>query len=88
MGFAVSLEASDSIAVEITLTSQGLPKVARVELPVFDPSGRLVQRLYSGESAAGVYEVTLDSGLLASGVYLVRLEASGQVSRFKVALVK
>jgi len=47
-----------------------------------------VSRLGSGHREAGVYEATVDGSALASGVYLVQLEASWQVSRWKVALVK
>ena len=86
-GFGIVSACSNPFNARARLTYR-LPEASRVKLAGFDLSGRLVQRLVSGERAAGVYEVTLDSVGLASAVYLVRLEASGGVARFKVVLMR
>jgi hypothetical protein len=65
-----------------------LPEVADVNLAVYDLSGRLVASLEQGNRTAGVHSATFDARELPSGIYLVRLEAAGNVARQKLALVK
>ncbi|MCC5927231.1 MAG: T9SS type A sorting domain-containing protein [Bacteroidetes bacterium] len=65
-----------------------LPMQAEVRLEVFDITGRLVSVLVNGAVQAGVHEVTFDGGRLASGVYLYRLNAGGQVLTQKLTLIK
>jgi len=73
-----------------------LPQAGRVKLEVFDIAGRRVagarhaSPLPAGKAwyPAGTHEVTFDGTGLASGVYLVRLQA-GEVSQVqKVVLLK
>ncbi len=52
-----------------------LPEVAHVTLRVFDVIGREVAVLVSEEQQPGHHQVVFDSGRMASGVYLYRLEA-------------
>ncbi len=66
----------------------GLPEAARVDLAVYDLSGRRVADLINGSQSAGMHTVIFDGSGLPSGVYMVRLEAAGQNSQWKVALVK
>jgi hypothetical protein len=78
-------------ATEITFE---LPRQGPVRLHVFDVSGRLVRTLVAGATLpAGVralaWDGTGDGGLnLASGVYLVRLEALGLVQVQRAVLVR
>jgi hypothetical protein len=73
---------------EVTFTL-AFPVAARVELAVYDLSGRLVARPYAGYHAAGRETVTFSTGGLAPGVYLAELtdETSGfnSLRRFVIA---
>jgi len=66
----------------------GLPDAARIDLAVYDLAGRRISELAKGRQQAGSYTVTFDGSGLASGVYMIRLEAGGNKSQWKVALVK
>jgi YVTN family beta-propeller protein len=64
-----------------------------VELAVFDSSGRRVDVLQEGEADAGRHEIPWDGRTAqgrpaASGVYFVRLRASGETSTIKAVLLK
>jgi hypothetical protein len=65
-----------------------LPDAARVNLAVYDIGGRLVANLVDGKQEAGVHSALFDARDLPSGIYLVHLEAAGNVARQKLALVK
>ncbi|MDG5766031.1 T9SS type A sorting domain-containing protein [Balneolales bacterium ANBcel1] len=52
-----------------------LPETADVQLQVFDVTGRLVATLASGYRPAGAHIVQFDAGGLASGLYIVRIQA-------------
>ncbi len=60
----------------------GLPRAAHVSLRIYDATGRLIQEVYSGARDAGrhvyVWENGGGSATLASGVYLMELEADGR----------
>jgi hypothetical protein len=60
----------------------------RIQLAVFDVSGREVARLVDGWRNAGAHEVTFDASTLASGVYLVRLISGNQTAMQKMVLMK
>jgi len=64
-----------------------------VDVTVFDARGRVVTHLYQGALTAGFHDFTwrgVDASgrSVGSGVYLVRLEANGEVARRTIALVK
>lgn len=65
-----------------------LPVASFVSLTVYDISGRLVADLVNGWRDAGVHDVTFDAADLASGVYLVRLQAEGFIQTRKILLIK
>ncbi|MCX6639594.1 MAG: C10 family peptidase [bacterium] len=65
-----------------------LPAASQVTLKVYDTSGRLVTTLVNGYRQAGAHEVTFDGSRLASGVYLVRLEAGEFRAVQKMVLLK
>ncbi|MEP0547825.1 MAG: T9SS type A sorting domain-containing protein [Rhodothermales bacterium] len=59
-----------------------------VRLSVFDVLGRRVAMLVDGDVAAGPHRATLDGSRLATGVYLVVLDADGQRQATKVLVVR
>ncbi|HYE95019.1 MAG TPA: T9SS type A sorting domain-containing protein [Rubricoccaceae bacterium] len=59
-----------------------------VRLAVYDVTGREVAVLVDGPLAPSVYEATFDASGLASGVYVVRLAAGGQVLSHTITLLK
>ena len=65
-----------------------LARQARIDLGLFDLRGRRVTTLRAGHADAGSHALTLDGRDLASGVYLVRLSALGQVRSQRVVLTK
>ncbi|AXJ01553.1 Por secretion system C-terminal sorting domain-containing protein [Cyclonatronum proteinivorum] len=67
----------------------GLPDAAEVNLRVYDSTGRLVQTLIEGRQySAGEHRVSFDASRLPSGIYLYRLEASGQTLTRRMTLIK
>ena len=65
-----------------------IPNTSRVTLRVFDLLGRETMLLKSGFLEAGNYSVTLNGINLASGIYLVRLEAGEHSQTTKLMLLK
>jgi hypothetical protein len=97
----VEIDASSTIPTEFAITSAypnpfnavlrigyALPEAADVRLAVYDLTGRLVSELARGRMQAGMHTAVFDGSTLSSGVYLLRLDASGRTSQLKVALVK
>ncbi|MCB0286771.1 MAG: T9SS type A sorting domain-containing protein [Calditrichaeota bacterium] len=56
-----------------------LPQSAKIELGVFDITGRKVATIAAGNYAAGHYSLNFDAKNLASGVYFYRLTAENSV---------
>ncbi len=77
----------------LTKVEFALETAGPVRLDVYDMHGRLVRQLVSGSLEAGAHSVVWD-GLdgdgrkAGSGVYLARLQASGQVAEHKMVLLK
>ncbi|TKJ41089.1 hypothetical protein CEE37_05325 [candidate division LCP-89 bacterium B3_LCP] len=71
-----------------TVLSYKLQDASRVNLSVFDISGRLVAELVNSWRDAGVHEVTFDASGLTSGVYLYRLTAGEFTDTGKMVLMK
>jgi hypothetical protein len=65
-----------------------LPNPIRVNLSVYDISGRLVEMVVKGWRDAGVHEVVFDGYGLASGIYFYHLEAGDFISTGKMVLMK
>lgn len=59
-----------------------------VFMTVVDSVGRTVDVLIQGRMTAGRHEIQWNAGSLPSGVYLIRLDAGGEVHTQKVTLVK
>ncbi len=65
-----------------------LAQPQRVRVTVYDVTGRALAQLVDATVGAGVHEVVFDATGLPSGVYLVRLEAGGQVVVRSLTLLK
>ena len=59
-----------------------LPEPAQVALTVYDVLGREVARLVDGARQAGAHREPLDASVLPAGVYVVRLQATGESAPF------
>ena len=71
-----------------TTISFSLPRAGLGELALFDLEGRLVGNLASGRMSAGSHTYSLDASALATGVYIVKLQAAGQTATQKLVLMK
>jgi hypothetical protein len=72
-----------------TVISYQLTGNRLVNLEVFNVTGRKVAVLVNDEQkSAGTHQVTFNAGNLSSGVYLYRLETTGQVLTKKMLLLK
>jgi hypothetical protein len=61
----------------VTAINYDLHTASRVSLKVYDTAGREVRELVNGWREAGSHQTIFDGSDLPSGVYLLRLEASG-----------
>ena len=71
-----------------TTISYSLDNTTNVTLEVFDLMGRKVSTLVQGKQSAGEQTINFDASALASGVYLYRLVAGGQILTKKMVLLK
>ncbi len=71
-----------------TTLSYTLPSLSRVDLRLYDLTGREVSTLVQREQRAGTYRVLLDGSRLASGTYFVRLQAGMFSKTEKIVLLK
>lgn len=65
-----------------------LSEAVDVRLEVFNVLGQRVAMLHDGMQAAGTHTAQFDGSALSSGIYLVRMQAAGQVFTNKMMLVK
>ena len=65
-----------------------LPFASKVTLNLYNLAGMRIEKIVDGRLQAGVYRATLNAGDLASGLYFVKLEGSGQSFTRKLMLVK
>ncbi|WP_340103851.1 T9SS type A sorting domain-containing protein [Rhodohalobacter sp. 8-1] len=72
-----------------TNISYEVPVRSKVTLEVYNMLGQKVATLVNNESkAAGHHTVSFDAGNLASGIYLYRLNAGGQMMSRQLSLIK
>src|SRR5690606_19356444 len=71
-----------------TVIPYDLASQSRVRITVYDVTGRPVATVLDASQNAGRHQVTFDAAGLPSGVYMVRLEAGGQVMVRKLTLLK
>ncbi len=65
-----------------------VPKSTQVSLRVYDMLGRKVAELVNDRVATGTHRVSFDGGKIATGVYIVKLEADGKLAVKKLVLLK
>jgi len=65
-----------------------MPEAGMVKSGLFDLSGRLVLDLGAEHWLAGSHRLALNGGSLASGIYILQMEAGGKTAQMKAALVK
>jgi len=69
--------ASGAFTVDYTLPENG-----RINISLYDLSGRRVSTVFEGETAAGRHEFSCDAAALTPGVYLVHLATdAGSLTR-------
>ena len=66
----------------------GMPEAGRVEMSLFDMTGREVSRLVSGTVQAGYHSITIDGNSLRAGMYIVRLSALGETQTSGITYIK
>lgn len=71
-----------------TQIQYSIPESGSVRLDVYNLMGQRVATLVDGNVAAGTHTVTFDASLLASGMYLYRLQAGTTVLTRKMTLLK
>ena len=65
-----------------------LPEGGVIDLTLYDLNGRAVSQLVSGYKAAGNHSLSISANGMASGTYLLRLEAADQVKINKLVLLR
>ncbi len=65
-----------------------LPEAVRVNLKIYDITGRLVTTLVNGWREAGYHEASFDANGLASGMYIYRIKAGDYTDCGKMMLMK
>lgn len=65
-----------------------LAKSQQVRIGVYNVNGQLVTELVNGVKSAGQHELSFDGSELASGTYIVRMEAGRKVQCQRMTLVK
>jgi hypothetical protein len=59
-----------------------LPRAERVNLVLYDVSGRIVKVLVNASKDAGIHNVNFNGGSLAKGIYFYKIQA-GEFSEIK-----
>ncbi|RJP73358.1 MAG: T9SS C-terminal target domain-containing protein [Candidatus Zixiibacteriota bacterium] len=88
MAESFRLSASPNPFNPATAVGYRLPAPGHVSLRVYDTAGREVKTLVDGWKEAGSHEAIFDGSGLASGVYLVRMEAGAFTATRKMVLLK
>jgi hypothetical protein len=71
-----------------TMVRFDIPEVSRVELEVYDVTGKLVETLLDERMTAGKHDFTWQPQELATGAYFLRLITANQTFTQKVTYVK
>ncbi|MCK4506185.1 MAG: T9SS type A sorting domain-containing protein [Candidatus Aegiribacteria sp.] len=57
-------------------------------LSIYDVSGRLIDTLVNAELSGGDYSINIDAADMTAGLYMVRLQAGGNVSTGRFILLR
>ena len=71
-----------------TVISFDLIKEGRVQLSIYDESGRMIKSLLDQVIPAGTHNITWETGNLAAGFYTVQLRTEGIVKAHRMVHVK
>lgn len=72
----------------VTALKYQLPRESYVTIKLYDQLGKETALLYEGNQPAGYYQLTVDGGNLASGIYYCRLSAGDYSKVIKMSLIK
>ena len=72
----------------VTHIEYSIPTSSMVEITIYDLVGRKLEKLVSEQKEPGYYHVKWDASSIASGVYLVRMEANDNNFTQKIVLMK
>jgi len=72
----------------LTTFTYTLPKNDFVEVVIYDLSGKLVEKLFSGQQNPGTYKVHWNAERVASGIYVYQLKSSGYIENKKCLIIK
>ncbi len=72
----------------VTTIKYDLPEQSDVSITVYDILGRRVKVLVNANKAAGSYKLALDASSLASGIYIIHMQAGSYVETKKITLIK
>jgi len=72
----------------VTTIRYGLPNASHISIDVYDLSGRKVATLINQYTQPGFHSTVLGSDDLASGMYIIKAEASQGVIVRKVILIR
>ena len=72
----------------VTMIEYTIPAASRVDVTIFDISGREVTPLVNAEQNAGTYRVAWDGSAAPSGIYLYRVNAGGAIAAGRMVLLK
>ena len=65
-----------------------IPEFSDVKIQVFDLTGKVVDKLFNGALAKGVYQMQWNASKFTSGVYFISLYSNNTLSTKKVILLK
>ena len=71
-----------------TVISWQLPVSTPVKLTVYNPAGQKIATLVNERLSTGFHQIEFDASILASGLYIYRLEAGKYVETKKMFLIK
>jgi hypothetical protein len=81
-----SLSAQPNPARGAVRISYSLPEPTRMNLKLYDVTGKMVRTIATGPAKAGVYQNSLDTRFLAKGIYLLRCDVAGRVLSRKLVI--
>jgi hypothetical protein len=71
-----------------TMIAFDLAEAGEATLQLYDINGQKVRTLLNGHYQAGRYAHVIEASDLASGIYILRLEANGQTHSRRLTLIK
>jgi len=73
----------------VTTIAYNIPMdMTKVNINVYDISGRLVEKLHNGLQSQGNHKITWNASMYASGIYFVKLQTNSNTITKKLILIK